>query len=910
MSSNLTKLLAAVAAAIVLGFAAYPIGGMVADLFRWRDNTIASARQRAAELRRLQHAKYEEALKRSLRNSERNTHSVVIEDSDVGEEDWDKGFEDDDRLVDDTQPSGDSSDLFTSDGGFVAKDNSGFMVTDSEVDLAVIDEDEQVKDVPGQTNVVPAPMDSKKSREYASAIKKLVTMLEKDAKQAKRVPFVSDEFTPLDWKKPADVYKKILTRVQEKLGENPTNADIFAYLEKPENRLDLARLTMMRKVGVANLTEMADMRSMPVFMSELTGDLDWMTEMMYSGPTDHLDRGIRYLATIYPRVSEEMSDATVRRIATTTALEFAREGWSEKDMLARFSYYYSSYKEGKLNTIFDTLKYWETRLVTGNRGCSSWGSPQSLTWQRDNVRLPVEGYMGASGQLVYRLRNVAGDSVFSGDYLAPVLKALNNVTALAHREIGGVCGACSHFGAYGALAAGIPAMTMGEPGHCAYTVRVGDKWQKGYSIYWQHSMHKTFWGMHDWEFLILKQELYSDTARTRVSDMLTAMAEHLAAQRMTLSAMTCYDAATHAQPLNWPAWLSYAGYLKQKAPQDKARWKECCERVINTMAEKYHNAAAKLQERYIYPQLLPLMPDMKERNKLYASFFKKCKDYGVHTWDVSPLLDAQMAGCTTDKEKLNYMKEALSTLMSKPDYSGSVLAWGLDVVAKAANGNTEAEERMQEEFTKMIMLAMRRMRTSKRDLDATWSGLGEAIFTAASNGDTHTFNAIGKLAMNKCRKYFPKHRFRFRPFTGKVVSARGLITTATTLDGNGVKQSCLHWGVLQKTGGSIPIKFEGKNGIKLKLEGMSLLNGVVALFDCKIKNEDPFYLETSEDGQNWTRVGGAAQVEGSQMRFDLRKTEASGRYVRLLRDSINKWDSGHIVGFYVYGKPQKADDKT
>lgn len=899
MSSNLTKLLLAVVAAITLGFVSYPVGGLIADLFRWRENTLAQAQKAAEERRQLRRQQYEEALRNSLRNSERNTNSIVIEDADVGD-DWDQGFSDDAIASTTEEQSGGSVE---EEVGYVERDNDGFMLGDVEPELVDITEEDAVPERPEQA-AIPTPLDAKRRNANLNGAKKLAALLEKDANQRKRVPFVNEEFAPSAWKKPADVYKTVSDRVLGKLGDNATNADIFRFMESPENRLDLARLTLMRKAGLDQLKDISELRMGGSMLSQLTGDLDWMTELLYSGPTDRLGQGLKYLAAINMRVSEEMADPTVRRIATTTALEFGREGWPEKDMMARFNYYYTSYKEGKLNKIFDTLDYWETRIVTGNKGFSSWGSPQSLAWQRDNVRLPEEGYLGACTQLVYRLRNTAGDSVFSADYLAPVMKGFNNITALAHREIGGVCGACSHYGAYGALAAGIPAMTMGEPGHCAYTVRVNGSWRKSYSIYWQHSMHKTFWGLHDWEFLILTQELYGDKQKTRASDMLTAMAEFLASQRMTKSAINCYDAATQAQPLNWPAWTSYAGYLKQKAPENKARWKELCERVTDTMANKYHNAAATLQSRYIYPQLLPLMPDRRERNKIFAAFFKKCDSYGVHTWDIQPLLNAQMAGCTTDKEKIAYMKDVLAILMSKPDFSGPVLAWGLDLVFKSGDENDPNAVKLQEEFTKLVMSSMKRMRTNRKDLDATWAGLGEALNTAATNGDTRTFQAIGKLAMNKCRHYFPKHRFRFRPFVGKVVSTSGLITTATTLDGNGVKQSCLHWGVLQKTGGSIPIKFEGKSGITVKLENTSNLNGLVALFDCPIKNDRPFYLETSDDGQNWSAVSGRPEIAGSTMRFDLKKSQASGRYVRLLREG-DKWDSGNIVGFYVYGKEQK-----
>ena len=899
--SNLSKLLAAVVAAIVLGFIAYPIGGLVADLFRWRDNTLAQAQRAAEEARRLRRQQYEEALKKSLRNSERNTNSVVIEDDGVGD-DWDRGFTDVDSDATASTDTADDTDYGDLDG-FVERDNDSFMVADSDATLEDIPEDDAVPVRPGQ-EAVPAPLDSKQKSANNIASKNMIAMLEKDAKKRGRTPYISDEFSASSWKKPVDIYKTLSERVITKLGAKATPADIFQFLDKPENRLDLARLTFIRKVGVQTLDEVAGMRMGTNILANITNDLDWMTDILYSGPTDRLERGLKYLVLIYSRIDEEMVDPGIRRIATTTALEFGREGWSEKDMLARFYYYYSSYKEGKLNSIFDTLEYWETRFVTGNRECNSWGSPQSLAWQRDNVRLPVEGYLGASGQLVYRLRNTAGDSVFSGEYLAPVLKAFNNITAFAHREIGGVCGACSHYGAYGALAAGLPAMTMGEPGHCAYTVRVGNQWRKGYSIYWQHSMHKTFWGLHDWEFLILTQELYADKQRTRVSDMLTAMAEFLASQRMTTSAFRCYDAATQTQPLNWPAWTSYAGYLKQKAPQDKVRWKELSERVTDTLAVKYHNAAATLQARYIYPQLLPLIPDLNERNRLFAAFFRKCDSYGVHTWDIQPLLDAQLAGCNTNKERINYMKKALFELMNKPDYAGSVLAWGLDIIFKSAGENTPEGDEMQKEFTKLVINAMRRMRTGKKDLDSTWSSLGEAINTAATNGDCKTYQAIGKLALSKCRHYFPKHKFRFRPFPGKVVSANGIITTAVTLDGNAVKQSCLHWGVLQKNGGSIPIKFEGKSGMTVKLDATSDFKGLVAVFDVAIKNNERFYLEASDDGRNWSAVPGRAEISGSVMRFDLSKSKSSGRFVRLLREG-DKWNDGNIVGFYVYGSVQK-----
>ncbi len=901
MTSNLIRLLLAVVAAITIGFFSGPLWEKVLDVMHLRDSMAGEVQRSVDEQRRLRLEQQEEHRKFVHDNtSGRHRRGVVITDSSASD-DWQKGFEEDSgAVVQDASPqdTSQSDDVAYNNGA--ERDFSSYMLADCDPDLVGITEEKDAPEVAGQTDVVPKAVDSKARNAYAAAIRKFTTALEKAGKGES---FDDPELKGNAWKKPDDIYRKLEERVLTQLGNNPTAERVMEYLAAPENRRDLALLALIRQAGIKALEDVSQQRGGIMVLSALSSNLDWLTNTMYSGPTSAMGRGLGNLALIFSRYTEDITDETARRVATTTALEFAREGWSQKDMLERFSYYYGSYRDGRLNKLFDNLAYWETRLVTGT-DYRSWGSPVSLAWQRDNVRLPVEGYLGASGQLVYRLRNVAGDSVFSSEYLAPVLKGFNNVTALAHREIGGVCGACSHYGAYGALAAGIPAMTMGEPGHCAYTVRVGNEWRKGYSIYWQHSMAKTFWGLHDWEFLILTQDLYTDVIPTRASDQLAAMAEFLASKRMTKAAFNCFDAAIQAQPLNWPVWLAYAGYLKQKAPGDKERWTRLCTDVIETLAEKYHNVAATFQARYIYPNLLPLMPDKRERNKLFASFFKKCEDFGINRWDVTPLLNAQFAGCKTEAEKLDYMKTALSILMSKPDYSGPVLTWGLETSGKMSQTSGQNADRFQEEFSKLITSAMKKMRGDKKNSDSTWEGLGEAIHTAATSGDNFTFQAIGKLAMQKCKKHFPKNRFKFRGFSGRIVSANGSIQTAVTLDDNGLKQSCLHWAVLQKNGGVIPIKFEGNNGITVKLEGSSDLTGVVALFDCAIKNDRPFRIEASEDGQNWEDTGGKAEIDGSIMRIDLQKAQASARYIRLLREG-DKWDTGNIVGFYVYGKLKK-----
>lgn len=891
MSQNLIKLLWGIFASMLLGYLLMPCYNLL------KPKAVAAPVAQVSDVAPVTNPK-EAPL--DLPGEEDTTPVVVHtgnyrEGISAAEMDAEDGLFSDDEEDEDDEPAADDGEDWS-----IARDSDSF-VPEKRAPAELKPIREANVQVDPKQEVVPAACTNAYNRAYKRRADHLVDKyVRADKKRKNGVGYSNKKFSAEQWKRPDVIYRELLVKTLPALAKPKTR---YEALESPETQLDLACLTLIRKVGYEGLDKVTQRKLGAQMLSLLSSDLDWMQGLLYSGPTDKLGKALQYLAAIYERNVEQMNSPHTRRIATTTALEFAREGWSEQDMLARFEYYNKSFEEGKLNVVFNTLGYWDTRIVTGCKDPAGWGSVRSLTWQRDNVRLPAEGYLGACNQLVYRLRNVAGDSVFSADYLAPILDYTNHTTAWAHREIGGVCGACSHYGAFGALAAGIPAMTMGEPGHCAYTVRVGNSWQMSYSIYWQHSMHKTFFGLYDWDFLILTQDLYSDHHRQLVSAQLLAAAELLASRKMMKSAFECYDASIAAQPLNWFALCSYAAYLKQKAPQNKERWKELHDKVVNNLAVKFHNAAATFVCHYVYPNLLPMVQNKTERNKMYAAFFKKCNTFGTNRWDISPLLTAQIDGCSDYKEKLAYLKESLKTLMGKPDYAGAVLTWGLDYVGKLPKGDKDAEK-FHKTFSNLIVKAMGRAKADKKNADVVWAALSEAIYAAATNNDVLTFQAIGKLAYRKCRKNFPKQKWKFRTFPGRVVSAKGLIRTATTLSPDQMSQCCQHWAVLQKHGGSIPAKFEGTSGMTVMLEAPSQLNGVVCLFNENVKNDRDFKLEISSDGMNWEATDAVPAITGNMIRVDLRKSKLTAGYVRLLRDG-DKWEST-VVGFYVYGRPARV----
>ncbi|MBQ2813820.1 MAG: hypothetical protein IJE66_02280 [Akkermansia sp.] len=732
-----------------------------------------------------------------------------------------------------------------------------------------------------------------------------VHRLKKRLERESQKPYKSKDLQPVVWDNPEELYqvlaKRVLTKI-EKLDEK----SILQFMQQPANRLDLARINLIRRTGSEELIRVASLPSGRGMLTMLANDLTWISGVLYSGPSVKLEQALTNMELIYRKHGEDFLHPVLNKIGTIAAMEFAREGWNPEDMMARYEYYSSSYKQELLNSLFDTLQYWEMRWVVGcaqpSQSVGNWGEPRNLKWMRDNVRLPAEQYLGAEGQLCYRLRNVAGDSVFSSAYLAPVLPYVNGTTAWAYREIGGVCGALSHYATYGALASGLPAATMGEPGHCAYAIRINGEWKRGNSIYWQHQLSKTFFNEPEWDYLILTENLYHDFYTTLVADQLVAMADFLGARRKMTASFNCYELAIKVQPLNWPALNRYAGYLKVKAPEDKEKWQRLHDSIVDGLGKQHYNAASKLLVRRVYPNLAPMIKDRNKLNKMYAGLFKNFDGWGTNRWDVIPTLDAQINTYKTNEDKKVYMREVVRVLMGKPEYSGAVLTWGLKYISQGLG----KDEAAQDDFTDMLVRMMgQHTRNTRKEQDQTWATLGEAINAATENNDRRVFQAIGKLAYRKCKDKFPKKmKHRVKSFPGRIVSETGIIDTATTLGAGQVASSCLHWAVLQKSGGAMPGKFEGKAGVTVGLEKKSQLTGVICVTsEEKVKDDRPFYIEVSNDGQNWNRVFGNGVIDGAQIRFDMRQEKPTCQYLRLLREG-DKYEPG-IVGFYVYGKQER-----
>lgn len=447
----------------------------------------------------------------------------------------------------------------------------------------------------------------------------------------------------------ADLEKKILEGLPADKARNAK--DVETFLKDPKNRMALARWYFVDVAGaeavLAQIEKLADRRMFFQFLS----NLEWLEGYLYTARPERADKFLEMLLAIAKREKEMLKEPMLRKIAMATAAEFSRNGWgldSPSRAVKRYRFFAESWKEGKLNTLFDDLDYWDMRIVCGWKANHDFGDEYSMRWSRDNVKLTEEGYASSTEihQLDYRLWNKAGDSVHDDSaYYVPFRPYFSskkgdiNMAAMA-LEVGAVCGGISHYGAAGAVSNGIPGVTMGEPAHCAFAVRVNGVWRDNNSVSYKRDLHWTNSEGRTWAFIHLIQDVFSDKKKTPQSFRKAALARFYADKKRA-AALSLYGQALSTQPMNYLVWIDYCNYLKaQKAP--KKNWIGVNKKIIDAFTEKYPDVTATALKRYVYPNLFAFVKSDEEKLKLYESFMEKISALGPASWDMESFWDFQV----------------------------------------------------------------------------------------------------------------------------------------------------------------------------------------------------------------------------------------------------------------------------
>ncbi len=633
-------------------------------------------------------------------------------------------------------------------------------------------------------------------------------------------------------------------------------------------------------------------------MEQIGGNPEWMEQFAFSGECVRPGMALSIIKKIYKQHPDMLTNPMVRDIATATALEYAKSNWNQQDAVERANFYITAWKNDRLNAVFDDLPMWQRRMVCGCKGDNPYGSIASLTWALENFHLPADRYSGACWRCDYRLNNIYGESIHGPLYYAPFEGSMGENRQAMTYHIGGVCGSLSHFGAFAALANGVPAMTAGEPGHCAFIVLVGDTWTPAYSLSWERGLHwQVFRNVHTYSSLHSASELYSkkQEKETEISNTLRTLAGVHTTNGEYEKAVSCYEKAAEEQPRNWMVWREWRESLEANKGATAEQWLALNDTMCKKLVPLYPELAADHMEKGLAEGLSKVL-DAEQLRKAFMTFWKNTKVMGPDRWHIERLANKQASLLGVDKQAddiCNYYADILASTANNSLYAPAILNWGNQLGEKF-------DEKANENRMQLTIKALSKGR--KMNAEDRAKVLSPVILAAESNRDLNSFQSLAKMMKKKggSTKKGASKMPRFNGFPGKLASTNGMIWTSSTSEWDKPHE---HPGVLTEEGGSFHTGKDTDAYVVVQLPRQVHLTGVVMAFlgDQNRGRLANLKIQVSENGTDWTDVCQLGAFTEQVMRSDLEGKHPLAKYVRILRPGGPEFF--HLNGIYIYGNP-------
>ncbi len=636
----------------------------------------------------------------------------------------------------------------------------------------------------------------------------------------------------------------------------------------------------------------------------IANDLGWIGDVVYSGECIMPGRMLNMLANMMERYTRMLPDDRLPRdIATATALEFARHGWSVDAACKRAEYFVRNWRQDRLHKIFDTLPLWQRRVVCGWKGDHSSGTPESLSWALYNVNVTDERYTGCCWRCGYVLHNVYGESVHGEPYYSAFEGMYTGRHHQFTQDVGGVCGSLSHFGASAACAAGVPALTMGEPGHCAYAVWVDGKWTPAYSISWERGIHWCPWpdnrrysSLHQLTGLQSPEQKEA----TRLSNAYRMLAHMAATKGDTTQAADMFLKAEATQPRHYQVYREHADMLTATQAGTDA-WLQLNDSLCTHMVPMFAESAAELMRNQVCDQLQKSGATAEQLEAAYARFWNSTRELGPERWKVQDLLDKQIATLNNVRKnnelenKCTLYRQMLAGTISNPDYATYSLESGNTLMQKM---NDAGKTRILNLMTEAIGKGQEKMEGGDRA-----KLVANVILAAENNRDAAAFQSVSRLIAPELA-HDNRPIGEFAPFPGKLVSEGGVVFASSTSQWD---KPATHANVLTRLGGQIHTGGDKDPWIAVKLPKHATISGVVIMAHpngSNWKRLNGLQVQVSETGRDddWHNAGPlTGKCTQRELRIDLGAEQPKALYVRVIRPGAQA--VFHIDGIFVFGTP-------
>ncbi len=438
-------------------------------------------------------------------------------------------------------------------------------------------------------------------------------------------------------------------------------------------------LEFVRVTDPAVLTNFARVEAQRRFLESFAQDAAWQELYLGCGLVPfRTDVGISVLFRIWEAESGQVKN---KKLAVALASVWGggetapspavlKKDPARYNPVWRYRFFQEQAARGLLQPGYERLRPWELRFTVGIPG-QDWDD-ESFRYAADHINLPWDQYQNACWSAIYTDPSKFGDSVQGGLYNYPFSDESNAETT--HRN-GGVCGALSHLGCYAAMAHGIPAYTVGQPGHCAYGVRPErGKWVGGFGGP-DGGMHNHIFGEKAPTSYLLMESVFADDATIDKAYRQSLCARALEALGDSAAAIAMWKQALATSPLH-PFFrrelhrLLMAGGLTPDA---------CFSYLMETIPAYRGNGFAAVDMAADLEPLVSRMSDEQKR-KLYSRMHEMiaCTQSSWAT-RCDDIIARQSASLSDAAQREAYLADVLTTHMNTGDGTvfGQILEWAV-----------------------------------------------------------------------------------------------------------------------------------------------------------------------------------------------------------------------------------------
>lgn len=620
-------------------------------------------------------------------------------------------------------------------------------------------------------------------------------------------------------------------------------------LEEPEYRHMLNIHELLRVTGPESLkTVFSASPQDAAFLKAFLHDSAWMELYLGAGLIpENSPEGIQILSDIWKADGRTEDFQAYQSLATGIASVFSTGPFSQPlksnaancNPVRRFQIFKKLHQDNKLHPNFMKLRPWEIRFVVGIH----WDD-KSYEWLNEHVNLPWRRYTDACWAAPYTGSNFFGDSIQAPLFYVPWRDM--NCQAVNTQVIGGVCGGLSHFGTMAAQAHGIPAYPVGQPGHCAYGVRVErGKWKGGFGGP-DGGMHNHIFGSEAPTSYLLMEAVFADNNKVDQAYRWSAQArlEELAGDKD--KALSSWQEALRQTPLHPFFRNELQRLLLEKQGMQPIDWYVYAKDALSHYKGNgfsAFNILKDIQNKFLMD--IPAADRIAWFGELHEMIASTPTSWAVK---FEPVLDSQIAYMTTPEDKTAYLETVLSTHLKTGDGTnfGQALEWAVKTFVE--NGQADM---FSNAFAKVAAQSGNSSGSdSAPNPDKLAEAYGKAIFAAEKARSIPAFQALSKAAASTLKVDTETSTIKTNPPQDwKLAPADGMLRCSTTSPWDSPR---LHLNMLLPCGGAHHTDKETNPNVIVELKnGVDLAGLIISKRNGNEERMKKMEVSTSTDGATW-----------------------------------------------------------